>query len=139
MLSTSARTFSSGLFSCGVGNNITQSTPPHTLLGFGIIGGMKREELTRLLPAIRELCAQYGVTELAVFGSVARGEATDSSDVDLLYVRGPHAVRGLAFFEFADQLSELLGTPVDLVPKAGLNQVIRDRVLAEAKVLYAAA
>ncbi|MEV6359578.1 nucleotidyltransferase family protein [Nocardia asteroides] len=100
---------------------------------------MRREELTLLLPAIRELCAQYGVTELAVFGSVARGEATDSSDVDLLYVRGPHAIRGLAFFELADQLAELLGTPVDLVPKAGLNQVIRDRVLAEAKVLYAAA
>lgn len=100
---------------------------------------MKREELIPLLPAIRKLCSEYGVTELAVFGSVARGDDTESSDVDLLYVRGPHAVRGLAFFELADRLTELLGTPVDLVPKAGLNRVIRERVLAEARVLYAAA
>lgn len=100
---------------------------------------MRRDDLVRLLPAIEALCAEYGVTELAIFGSVARGEARKTSDVDFLYVRGPHAVRGLAFFEFEEKLEQLLGSPVDLVPKKGLNALIRDEVLADAEVLYAAA
>jgi predicted nucleotidyltransferase len=94
--------------------------------------------LERLLPSIAALCAQYGVTELALFGSVARGDTSPNSDVDLLYVRGPRAVRGLAFFGFQEELEVLLGTKVDLVPKKGLNWVIRDQVLDDAEVLYAA-
>ncbi len=45
---------------------------------------------------LREVCHRYGVIELAVFGSVARGEATGSSDVDLLYVLAPGARLGFA-------------------------------------------
>ncbi|WP_336084495.1 nucleotidyltransferase family protein [Nocardia sp. SSK8] len=100
---------------------------------------MTRDELLQRLPAIEALCTEYGVSELTLFGSVARGEATQTSDVDLLYVRGPDAVRGLAFFRFVEELEKLLGTHVDLVPKQGLNRLIRDDVLADAEVLYAAA
>ncbi|MFC0860724.1 nucleotidyltransferase family protein [Sphaerimonospora cavernae] len=99
---------------------------------------MTREELERLLPAIAELCVRYGVAELSVFGSTARDEATAASDVDLLYVRGPRAVRGLAFFRFRDELEAVLGCSVDLVAKDGLHWVIRERVLSDAEVLYAA-
>ncbi|MFD4434127.1 nucleotidyltransferase family protein [Nocardia sp. NPDC058497] len=100
---------------------------------------MRRDDLIQLLPAITQLCAAYGVTELAVFGSVARGDERQDSDVDLLYVRGPNAVRGLAFFGLEEDLEKLLGTHVDLVPKNGLNRLIRDEVLADAEVIYAAA
>ncbi|MFE3319056.1 nucleotidyltransferase family protein [Nocardia sp. NPDC059195] len=100
---------------------------------------MRRDELIEFLPAIIQLCAEYGVTELALFGSVARGDDREDSDVDLLYVRGPHAVRGLAFFGLEEELEKLLGIHVDLVPKSGLNRLIRDEVLADAEVLYAAA
>ncbi|MFE7718020.1 nucleotidyltransferase family protein [Nocardia rhizosphaerihabitans] len=44
---------------------------------------MRRDDLIQLLPAITELCAAYGVAELAVVGSVARGEERQYSDVDL--------------------------------------------------------
>jgi predicted nucleotidyltransferase len=96
------------------------------------------EDLESLRPAIAELCAKYGVVELSVFGSTARGDAAATSDVDLLYVRGPDAARGLAFFGLADELQSLIGRPVDLVPKDGLHWVIRDRVIGDAEVLYAA-
>ncbi|MCT9934087.1 nucleotidyltransferase family protein [Planotetraspora sp. A-T 1434] len=99
---------------------------------------MTREDLEALQPAIAELCARYGVSELSVFGSTARGESTAESDVDLLYVRGSGAVRGLAFFGLQDELEALLGCTVDLVPKDGLHWVIRERVLSDAEVLYAA-
>lgn len=90
------------------------------------------------LADVREIAARYGLQELAVFGSVARGEADSGSDVDLLYVRGPGTPHGFAFYSLVGELEALLGRPVDLVAKAGLRWVIRERVLAEAKVLYAA-
>ncbi|GGK99927.1 nucleotidyltransferase [Sphaerisporangium melleum] len=99
---------------------------------------MTMEELDRLRPAIAELCAGYGVVELMVFGSTARGEARRDSDVDLLYVRGFHAIRGLAFFGLHTELEALLGHSVDLVSKDALHWAIRDEVLGEAEVLYAA-
>ena len=73
-----------------------------------------------------------------MFGSTARGEAGLASDVDLLYVRGPDAVRGLAFFGFQEELETLLHRHVDLVPKDGLRQVLRERVLGDTKILSAA-
>lgn len=45
---------------------------------------------------LAEVCERYGVEELAVFGSVARGEASADSDVDLLYVLAPGARLGFA-------------------------------------------
>lgn len=99
---------------------------------------MTLEDLAPLRPAIAELCAKYGLVELWVFGSTVRGDAGVDSDVDLLYVRGVNAVRGLAFFGLQRELESLLGRPVDLVPKEGLHWVIRDRVLNNAEVLYAA-
>jgi predicted nucleotidyltransferase len=93
------------------------------------------------LDRIADLCRGYGVVELDVFGSVARGEATDGSDIDFLYVLSDPSI-GMRFFEFQRRLADLLGRDVDqvdLVPKQYLNRVIRDRVLAEARPVYAAA
>lgn len=86
-----------------------------------------------------ELCRKYGIAELSVFGSVARGEEREDSDIDLLYVRAPGNDLGMAYFELQEELEDLLGRPVDLVSKGGLHWVIRDRVLADARVLYEAA
>lgn len=87
---------------------------------------------------IAEVCRRYGVAELSVFGSVARGEDTDSSDVDLLYVLAPDSTLGFEIVDLRDELEMIVGRRVDLVPKSRLKWVIRDRVLAEARVLQAA-
>ena len=47
-------------------------------------------------------------------------------------------VASSAYFALQDELEKLFGRPVDLVPKEGLHRVIRDQVLADAQVLYAA-
>jgi excisionase family DNA binding protein len=68
---------------------------------------------------------------LRVFGSVARGDASDTSDIDLLVDLKPHAsvydLSGLCV-----ELENLLGVPVDVVPARSLKPEIRERVLSEA-------
>jgi uncharacterized protein len=50
------------------------------------------DEIKALGARLAELCRKYGIAELAVFGSVARGDAGPDSDVDLLYVRVPATI-----------------------------------------------
>lgn len=97
------------------------------------------EELRHELPSIGRICARHHVAELSVFGSMARGDAKPESDLDLLVAFQPGSVVGLfAFSRLRRELEDALGRKVDLVPKDGLKPLIRDAVLAEAQVLYAA-
>ncbi len=89
--------------------------------------------------ALAELCRKHHVRELALFGSVVRGEAGPESDIDLLVEFEPEA--GVGFIGFAglqEELTVLLGKRVDLVSKKGLKAAIRDEVLGEAVVVYVA-
>ncbi len=88
---------------------------------------------------LADICRRYHVHELALFGSVLRDDFGPDSDVDLLYVFEPDAAIDL--FELGDlteELEALIGRKVDLVPKKYLHWYIRDRVLAEARPVYAA-
>lgn len=84
------------------------------------------------------MCEQFGVQRLDVFGSFARGEATASSDVDLLYTLRPGVRLGWAIEDLAAGLADILGHPVDLVERRALHERMEAAVLAEAEVLYAA-
>ncbi|GAT69682.1 nucleotidyltransferase family protein [Planomonospora sp. ID91781] len=95
-------------------------------------------DFTTIHPQLISLCERYGIAELAVFGSVARGDAREESDIDLLYVLKPGTEIGLEFFGFQEELEDLLGRKVDVVSKEGLHWIIRDQVLSDARVLYAA-
>ena len=87
---------------------------------------------------LNALCRKYEVRELALFGSAARGEQNAGSDLDFLVEFEPQARIGfLALSSLSRELSLLTHRRVDLVPKAGLKQTIRDEVLAEAQVIYA--
>ena len=99
-----------------------------------ILGSLEVDEarLTRI-------CQQYGVRELLVFGSAARGTLTPYSDFDLLVEFLPSAEPGL--LDHAGlmlDLSELLGRKVDLVSKNGLKPQIRETIMHDARRLYAA-
>jgi uncharacterized protein len=91
------------------------------------------------LDRIAEICRRYGVTELAVFGSAVRDDFGPDSDVDFLYVLSEDSTLGWEIVDLRDALQEAVGRDVDIVPKNYLHWVIRDRVLAEAEVIYAAA
>lgn len=69
---------------------------------------------------IVELAAARGLTDLAVFGSIARGEDTPSSDVDLLATAAP-TVGLLDISAFALDVEDLLGAKVDIVTRGGLR------------------
>ncbi len=84
------------------------------------------------------VCVRYGVARLMIFGSVARGTAEPSSDVDVLYELQPGRRLGWEIEDLSDELSEPFGRPVDLVSRASLHERLRAAVLAEAQPLYAA-
>ncbi len=87
----------------------------------------KREDILRI-------AAQYGASNVRVFGSVARGEADEQSDIDLLVDLEP----GRSLFDLGGLLmdvQDLLGCDVDVVTAKGLRERIRERVLKEAIAL----
>jgi len=84
----------------------------------------KREEILRV-------CARYGASKVRVFGSVARSEADEESDIDFLVELEP----GRTLFDLGGlqyDLEQLLGCRVDVVTERGLKPRIRERVLREA-------
>ena len=81
---------------------------------------------------IVRMAERRGVSRIRVFGSVARGDATPESDIDLL-VDFDKSHRGLDLFTFARELEELLGHPVDVATE--VHPVIRDKVDAQAVLL----
>jgi len=80
---------------------------------------------------VREAGERYGIRNIRVFGSFARGQARPESDLDLLveYVPGRS---GFAFVEFCEKVEELLGRKVDVVTEKSLHPLIRDKVLRQA-------
>jgi predicted nucleotidyltransferase len=91
------------------------------------------------LVRLADLCRERQVRELALFGSAVRGELRPDSDVDLLVEFEPGVEVGfLTLASLARELSSIIHRKVDLVPKSGLKPIIRNAVLSEAEVLYAA-
>jgi len=92
---------------------------------------MKREAVVQILSAHEnELRSQFGVKSLALFGSVARGDATEASDVDMLVeFNRPTGYFGLMVLQ--EHLEGLLGCNVDLGTPRSLKPRLRDRVLQE--------
>ena len=83
---------------------------------------------------ILRLAAQHGAHNLRVFGSVARGEANDTSDLDLLVDWEP-ARSLLDHAALVQDLEELLGTKVHVGTERALHWYVRDRILREATPL----
>lgn len=89
---------------------------------------MKRQQILAALAECRlEVAARFGVKRLSLFGSAARDEMSEGSDVDVLVeFEGPSTFRG--YFDLKDYLEALLGRPVDLVTERGLKPRARRHV-----------
>lgn len=89
---------------------------------------------------IAEVCRRHGVRELAVFGSVLTDDFRPDSDVDFLVTfenpqnLGPWMSR---LTNLQEELGKVTGRKADVALRDGLKWVIRDRVLASARVIYA--
>lgn len=95
---------------------------------------MRIEELRNQRDEILRLATVHGATNVRVFGSVARGDAGDESDIDFLVDLGRNRSL-LDLGGLLEDLRELLCRPVDVVTERGLKTRIRSRVLGEAVLL----
>ncbi len=88
---------------------------------------------------IAEFCRRHHIRRLALFGSVLRDDFADDSDVDVL-VEFESGVRiGWDFICVGDELSELIGRPVDLLTPGSIRPAYRESILSSAEDVYVAA
>ncbi len=93
---------------------------------------MKRNDILRVLAAFRDVKQdEFGIVRIGVFGSVAKDENTDASDVDVIVeLRRPDL---LALIGIKQELEELLQQPVDVVRyREGMNAYLKRRIDQEA-------
>lgn len=87
------------------------------------------------LAAVRELASQYGVKDLRVFGTYARGEARSDSDLDLLVDMEYGTGVAMRLVDFVMAVESLLGMTVDIVTERGLDRTLHARIFREARAL----
>src|SRR2546423_876259 len=96
----------------------------------------KFEELKeKIVPVL----SPYGVKRIALFGSVARGEETPESDVDLLITLKPREQRpplGLRWFGLERELGQILGREVEMVNESALKPRVRPYIERDLVILY---
>ena len=91
---------------------------------------MLRDEILQILHQHQVEIHSYGVKRLALFGSVARGDAHADSDIDLL-VEFDRPVGLFGLIALQQRLEELLGCPVDLGTPDSLKENVRPQVMKE--------
>lgn len=94
----------------------------------------RKPSLARMRPKILRIAERYGATNVRVFGSFARGEQRQRSDIDLL-VDLPD---GMSLFDLSGlkiSLEETLHRRVDVVPARSVKPALRDRIFSEAHPL----
>ncbi len=84
-----------------------------------------------------DICRDNDVAMVGVFGSMARGEGQEQSDVDLL-VRFSERKSLLALVALERQIAEALGKKVDLLTEAAISPYLRDRIMSDLVVIYEA-
>jgi uncharacterized protein len=90
-----------------------------------------RQDLQQRREAILEIARRHGAHDLRLFGSVARGDNTEASDVDVLVRFDPDR----SLFDHGgliNDLEDLLGVKVDVVSEGGMRERFRMRILGEA-------
>ena len=83
---------------------------------------MNFHQIRQFAPQLIQIAQKHGISRIYVFGSVARGDSTDQSDVDFLV----EMQEGASLFGvggFCYESEKLLGIPVDVVPLSTLSQV----------------
>ena len=87
---------------------------------------------------LADICRRWHITELSLFGSALRDDFGPESDIDLLYEFEAGHVPGWEIVDLASELESVFGRPIDLVGRGSVHWLIRDEVLAQARLLHAA-
>ena len=94
--------------------------------------------LKPFLKQLQAVCRDNNVAMLGVFGSVARGEDTRKSDVDL-FVRFTESPDYIELIQLENKFIKILGKKVDLVTEGAMHPLIKKRAMQDLRVLYEAA
>ncbi|MCB9009280.1 MAG: nucleotidyltransferase family protein [Ardenticatenaceae bacterium] len=86
--------------------------------------------------AIKAFCQRHKIINLAFFGSILGPDFKPESDVDVLVEFESGHIPGFEFFSMQDELTEILGRPVELHTPNFLSPHFRENVIKEAQVLY---
>ena len=90
--------------------------------------------IEELQSIIVPLAQKYGAERIFLFGSYARGDMTNSSDIDLRIDKG--SIRGLALAGLLVDLEDALGIPVDLIPTTSLDTRFLESIHPDEVLLY---
>ena len=83
---------------------------------------------------VSTLAQRYGAERIYLFGSYARGDATEASDIDLRIDKGN--IRGLQFAKLLGDLEDTLGKKIDLISTSGMDEDFRKAIASEEVLLY---
>ena len=97
---------------------------------------MNMRTLSEIQSIVVQLAKQYGAERIYLFGSYARGDMTNSSDIDLRIDKGN--IRGFQLAGLLLDLEDSLGVPVDLVPTTSLDSHFLDSIRKDEVLLYEA-
>ena len=97
---------------------------------------MKTYSIDEIKAIVSRLAKQYGAERVYLFGSYARGDMTNSSDIDLRIDKG--SIRGFQLGGLLLDLEDSLGVPVDLVPTSSLDRHFLDSIRKDEVLLYEA-
>ena len=118
---------------CGIAH-LSESFEAHGWKGTDDMEGVMHPLIETQRARILALAKRHGLQDVRVFGSMARGDADDASDVDLLVSLAPNKT-GLALGALLVDLEELLDRRVEVLTEGGLHSEIRDQVLKKAQPL----
>jgi hypothetical protein len=89
---------------------------------------MKRDEALNRLRSHEAELKQLGVERLYLFGSTARGEASDDSDIDLFFDHHKGALGLFDLMDVMDRASSILGRKADIMTRAGIHPGLKRRI-----------
>ena len=96
--------------------------------------GLSREKLEEIKDIIVKVLKKHNVKRAAIFGSIARGEATEESDIDIVIeFEGRKSLLDLVDLKL--ELQELLGKKVDVITYNSNNPLLKEQILNEQKIL----
>lgn len=113
------------------GHQLEVSASPLPDMAKGLPDSRMGRRLRRRRRTVLDVCERRGAKNVRLFGSVARGEDTDSSDVDLLVDLDEH-VGLIALVGLERELRDLLGVEVDVVPANALKSGAREQITNDA-------
>jgi predicted nucleotidyltransferase len=81
---------------------------------------------------IYTIAKKYGVSNIRIFGSVARGEENEKSDIDLLVSLSKHKGMGFDLIRFEREFSEKFSVKTDVISENGLHSSLKEKIFSEA-------